>query len=249
MLWYYYASSNLKRWSLSVRLKNLFLQKETKVIKKNLSVLVFAVFVAGGIFAQEKPDVVYKHQSFDMLIGINWGLGLTSNIGDFFNVSGGMPEGNYAFTSDFGLTYDFYLFNWLSFNTGLLLHPDIYAILDQKFDAADKFTDVAATPVCLTIPLAAHVNIPMVEWLYAGIGLNLNIPISSMLDQTGTAEIDTKGDFFVGLPIDIGFDLVKPGRGGGRFLFRITPEFHEKGTAVPVGFIWQVYNWKIYSKK
>jgi hypothetical protein len=58
-----------------------------------------------------------------------------------------------------------------------------------------------------------------------------------------------KGDFFVGLPIDIGFDSVKPGRGGGRFFFRITPEFHKKGVAVPIGFIWQIYNWKIYSKK
>jgi hypothetical protein len=61
----------------------------------------------------------------------------------------------------------------------------------------------------------------------------------------GLAGIDTKGDFFVGLPIDIGFDLVKPGRGGGRFFFRITPEFHEKGTVLPIGFIWQMYNWKI----
>jgi hypothetical protein len=62
----------------------------------------------------------------------------------------------------------------------------------------------------------------------------------------GLAEgFDTNGDFFVGLPIDIGFDFVKPGRGGGRFFFRITPEFHEGGTVLPIGFIWQIYNWKI----
>jgi hypothetical protein len=220
--------------------------------KKSILVLVLAVFVAGGVFAQEAsetPEVVHKHQPFDMLLGLNFGLGLTPNIGDFFDVADedGMPKGNYALAFDFGLTYDFYLYNWLSFNTGLLMHPDIYLILDQDFKGVTSFTDIASAPFCLTIPLAAHVNIPKVEWLYVGIGLSLNIPLFGMLDSVGS--IDTKGDFFVGLPIDIGFDSVKPGRGGGRFFFRITPEFHKKGVAVPIGFIWQIYNWKIYSKK
>jgi hypothetical protein len=186
-----------------------------------------------------------------MLLGINAGMGITPNMGELFSeVSNNrIPKGNYAITFDFGLTYDFYLFNWLSFNTGLLLHPDIYLVLDQDFNNVDSFTDIAATPLCLTIPFAAHVNIPKVEWLYAGIGLSLNIPVTSMLDGTVDLGVDTKGDFFVGLPIDIGFDFVKPGRGGGRFFFRITPEFHENGTAVPIGFMWQIYNWKLYSKK
>jgi hypothetical protein len=128
---------------------------------------------------------------------------------------------------------------------GLLLHPDVYIILDQELSNISSFTDIAASPLCLTIPLAAHVNIPNAEWLYAGIGLSLNIPVTGMFD--GLAEVDTKGKFFAGLPIDVGFDFVKPGKGGGRFFFRITPEFHEKGIAVPIGFIWQIYNWKIYS--
>ena len=219
--------------------------------KKRGLVLVLAIFIVGGVFAQD-ADAVHKHEPFDMLLGLNFGLGISPNIGDLFNISGDtVPKGNYALAVDFGLTYDFYLFNWLSFNTGLLLHPDIYAILDQDGSGIDSFTDIAATPLCLTIPLAAHVNIPGVEWLYTGIGLNLNIPILGMLDGAVSADdtVDTKGDFFVGLPIDIGFDFVKPGRGGGRFFFRITPEFHKKGVAVPIGFIWQIYNWKIYSRK
>jgi hypothetical protein len=216
--------------------------KEKKMAKKGLLALVLASVLARGIFAQED---IHKHQSFDMLLGLNSGIGITPNMGELFSSlnNSRIPSGNYALAYDFGLTYDFYLFNWLSFNTGLLLHPDVYLVLDQDLENVDNFTDIAATPLCLTIPLAAHINVPKVEWLYAGIGLNLNIPISGIFD--GLAGIDTKGDFFAGLPIDIGFDFVKPGRGGGRFFFRITPEFHENGTAVPIGFIWQIYNWKL----
>jgi hypothetical protein len=213
--------------------------------KNGLLALVLASVLVGGIFAQERDPAAAKHQSFDMLLGLNLGIGVSPNMGELFSAisDSRIPKGNYAMIFDFGLTYDFYLFNWLSFNTGLLLHPDVYLILSQDLENVDNFTDIAATPLCLTIPLAAHINVPKVEWLYAGIGLSLNFPIVGMFD--GLAEIDTKGDFFVGLPIDIGFDFVKPGRGGGRFFFRITPEFHEKGTALPIGFIWQIYNWKI----
>jgi hypothetical protein len=217
------------------------------MIKKGLFVLVLASFVAGGIFAQDS-GAVHKHEPFDMLIGINFGMGITANIGDLFNISEDtIPGGNYALTLDSGLSYDFYLFNWLSFSTGFFLHPDIYLILDQDLMNVTSFTDVAATPLCLTIPFEAHVNVPKVEWLYAGVGLTLNIPISDMLD--GEIGVDTKGKFFVGLPIDFGFDFVKAGKGGSRFFFRITPEFHEKGTTLPIGFIWQLYNWRIYSRK
>jgi len=110
----------------------------------------------------------------------------------------------------------------------------------------------------LTIPFAAHVNIPYVEWLYTGIGLNINIPLFGMLDSTindsGGPKISTKGKTFVGLPIDLGFDFVKPGRGGARFFFRVTPEFHKVDgvdktfVTVPIGFAWQIWNWKVLVK-
>jgi len=208
--------------------------------------LVFGM-TGTAVFAQEE----HKHQPFDVLIGFNFGLGVTSNIGDVFSISGDkIPQGNYALIFDLGLTTDFYLFNWLSFNSGLLLHPDIYLLLDRDLRGVDSFTDIAATPLCLTIPLAAHINVPYVEWLYVGLGLSLNFPIKSLLDSADVAkDVDTKGDFFVGLPVDFGFDFVKPGKGGRRFFFRITPEFHKGGTTVPIGFIWQPYNWKIFSLK
>jgi hypothetical protein len=214
--------------------------------KNGLLALVLASVLAGGIFAQGRDSAAAKHQSFDMLLGLNFGIGMSPNMGELFSAisDSRIPEGNYAMAYDLGLTYDFYLFDWLSFNTGVLVHPDIYLLLDHDWENVDNFTDIAATPLCLTIPLAAHINVPKVEWLYAGIGLSLNFPIMGMFD--GLAEdFDTKGDFFIGLPIDIGFDFVKPGRGGGRFFFRITPEFHEGGTVLPIGFIWQIYNWKI----
>ena len=190
-------------------------------------------------FAQEE-----KHQQFDVLMGLNFGMGITPNVGRLF--SGDIPSGNYALTFDFGLTGDFYIFNWLSLNTGLLLHPDIYLTLDRDVEV-DNFKDIAAAPLCLTVPLMVHVNIPRAEWLYMGIGLNFNFPITGMFDSI--ADVDTKGNFFVGLPIDLGFDFVQPGSGGVRFFFRVTPEFHEYGKALPVGFVWQIWNWKLHGKK
>ena len=225
--------------------------------RKVVLVLVLAGMLAGvggGVFAQDEDgeEVVHKHKPFDMLLGLNYGMGVTPNIGELLSGSTSIPKGNYAFIVDVGLTYDFYLFYWLSFNTGFMLHEDTYLLLDQNFENTGKLSDILATPLCITIPIGAHFNIPKVEWLYAGISLTLNIPIASLLDSassgTGLEKVDTKGDFFVGLPIDIGFDFIKPGRGGGRFFFRITPEFHEKGTTVPIGFIWQLHNFKLYSK-
>jgi hypothetical protein len=208
--------------------------------KKSLIVVVLAIVIAGGAFAQEE----HKHESLDVLMGINYGMGITPNIGRLF--SGDIPSGNYALTFDFGLTTDFYALKYLSFSTGIFMHPDIYVTLDRDKEV-ENFTDVAAVPLCLTIPFAVHVNIPYAEWLYMGIGVSLNYPIFSILDSV--VNKDTRGPFFIGLPMDLGFDFVKPGGGGMRFFFRVTPEFHEKGTAVPIGFVWQVWNWKLFGKK
>jgi len=215
-------------------------------MKNNLVlVLLMVVLLVGGAYAQEEN----KYQPFDVLIGFNFGLGITPNIFGASKRSDEekIPKRNYAFICDFGITGDFYLFNWLSVNTGLLLHPGVYVFLDHDLSNIFGFFDITAAPLCLTIPIAAHVNIPKAEWLYAGIGLSLNIPLFSMLGPAMDGEfyIDTKGNYFIGLPIDLGFDFIKPGRGGARFFFRIAPEFHKKGTVVPIGFIWQIWNWKV----
>jgi hypothetical protein len=91
----------------------------------------------------------------------------------------------------------------------------------------------------------AHLNMPRFEWLYLGFGLTINIPLIGMLDSLDGG-IDTKGNLFVSLPIDIGFDLMPNKKNGMRFFFRITPTILERGTVVPIGFVWQIYNWKIF---
>jgi hypothetical protein len=214
--------------------------------KKALMVLVLACALTGGAFAKD-----HKHQSFDMMLGLNFGEGLTPNFFRLFQAgtSDAIPAGNYAVTLDLGMTFDFYLLYWLSFTTGALLHPDIYLLLDQNIENIENFTDIAATPVCLTIPIAAHINIPKAEWLYAGVGVNFNIPLYSFLDSVITDEngapVDTKGKSFIGLPIDIGFDFIRAGRGGMRLFFRLNPEFHERGITFPIGLNWQIWNWRL----
>ena len=220
------------------------------MIKKGLFVLILVVVIAGSVFAQGGSRE-HKHAQFDVLIGINWGIGFSPNsVRIPFKVVGSdqIPKGHYAVVVDFGATFDFYLLNWLSFNTGLLFRQAGYLFLDNpkpKDDIEDTtdFADIATIPFALTIPLMAHVNIPRAEWLYIGAGVSFNIPVSGFLDDV--MDFEAKGSFFVGIPIDIGFDFIKPGKGGSRLFFRITPEFHKLGTVVPISLVWQIWNFRI----
>jgi hypothetical protein len=222
--------------------------------KRVFFVLLFAALAAGWAGAEENSGarpIAHKHNRFDLLLGMNLGIGMTANYGDLANApsAGGpikiFPKGNYAFIADIGISIDLYLSSWLSLNTGLYLHPDLYYISDTKTIAYD-LRDVMWAPICATIPIAAHINIPKVEWLYAGMGLTINIPIIEM--PGGMKGVDRKGKSFLGMPIDIGFDFTKPNRNGSRFFFRFTQEFHEGGTVVPVGVIWQIHNWQLNRK-
>jgi hypothetical protein len=213
-------------------------------MKKIFCWLVLANIITPAIFSQtEKPSI---HQPFDVLIGLNIGFGgmETGNITH-------KKAGTLVISADLGVTGDFYIFNWLSVTTGLLLHPEGHLILDSDISEINgesfSLTDYAATPICLTIPISTHINIPHVEWLYAGLGLHINMPVASLLGSANL-DVDTKGGVFLSLPIDLGFDLIKADKGGARFFFRVTPTFLEKGVVVPVGFIWQIHNWKVYSK-
>jgi hypothetical protein len=223
-------------------------------MKKLFYIVALLGVITKAIFAQEvnsdttaQDEKIYRHQQFDMLIGINAGFGgmMTGGILDG-------KKGTLALSFDIGLNYDFYVLDWVSVNTGLLLHPEGHLVLDKdvaKIDHKDfNMVDYAAMPLCLTIPIAVHINIPCADWLYTGLGLNINIPLVSLLDSANL-DIDTKGDVFLSLPIDLGFDMIRADKGGARFFFRVTPTFLAKGVVVPVGFIWQIYNWKIYSKK
>lgn len=208
--------------------------------KKIIVALILIALFSGSVFGLNN-----KHESGNMLLGIDLGVGVTPSM---YNVKENtIPTGNYAVAFDVGLNFDYYLFNWLSLSSGIFMHSGIYLFLDKPLDTIvtnTKFTDWVTTPVCFTLPIMAHFNIPVVDFLYLGAGLTLNFPVSSMLDSQ-LPGIDTKGKFYLGLPIDLGFDFIKPGRGGARFFFRITPEIHEPGTPVLVGFMWQIYNFKI----
>ncbi|MDR3172117.1 MAG: hypothetical protein LBU17_10925 [Treponema sp.] len=219
-------------------------------MKKLFYIVALLGVITKAIFAQEvnsdtaaaQDEKIYRHQQFDMLIGINAGFGgmMTGGILDG-------KKGTLALSFDIGLNYDFYVLDWFSVNTGLLLHPEGHLVLDKDIAEIDhkdfNLVNYAATPLCLTIPIAVHVNVPGTDWLYTGLGVNINIPVISLLNSA--IDTDIKGGVFVSMPIDFGFDLIKPGKGGMRFFMRITPTFVEHGTTVPIGFIWQIYNWKI----
>jgi hypothetical protein len=199
------------------------------------------------VFAQNGRP--HKHEASDMLIGINTGMGamITGNI---FS----LKKGSFVAAMDVGLSYDFYIFRWLSATTGVMLHPQLSVVLkeDMSENSDFEFLDILRSPLCITIPFQVHFNIPLVEWLYAGFGVNINIPFRNMLSNALTDEFnlpDTRGGVFISLPVDLGFDMIKPGGGGSRFFFRVTPSFLEGGTVIPVGFIWQIYNFRIYHKK
>jgi hypothetical protein len=212
---------------------------------KRFVAIAVAIFTLGS-GASAQTDKTHKHEQFDMLLGLNLGLGgiATGNI-----VKGG--SGTFALSVDMGLTFDFYIFNYLSVNTGILLHPEAHLIIEdnmQKNYTSDfTLSDYAAVPLCISLPIMAHLNIPRLEWLYLGFGLNINIPLMGMLDSLDD-DIDTKGNVFVGLPIDIGSDLMQQNKNGMRFFFRITPTILENGIVVPVSCVWQIYNWKIFRR-
>ena len=215
-------------------------------MKKFVFILIISLFLAGNAFSQ----VANKHGKGAMLIGFDVGAAGTTNFTKILKSSASYSKGNYGLNFGAGVHFDYYLNNVFSLGTGLRYQPGIYLFLDKDYDfsKSTSFSDIAKSPICLTVPIMAHINVPVFQWLYAGAGVNLNFPIGSLLDSQIPVELgdfDTKGNFFIGIPIDLGFDFISAGQGGMRIFFRVTPEFHEGGTVVPIGFIWQVFNIKL----
>jgi hypothetical protein len=214
-------------------------------MKKMASFVVLAVVLSSFGFAQEKPasETAHRYKPFDMLLGFSAGGG--------FNMKGRpfeLEQDSFFIVDAYaGVNYDFYILNWLSASTGLYAYEVVS--MNNKADLSNSdltASDVMRTPFALTIPLSAHVNMPGLEWLYLGAGMNFNIPLFSLLASNPNIP-DTKGDPYISLPIDVGFDFTA---GGSlwRILFRATPHFFKPDTLVTFGLMVQ-RNIKIYSKK
>ncbi|GHV55699.1 hypothetical protein AGMMS49579_19140 [Spirochaetia bacterium] len=175
----------------------------------------------------------HKHEAFDMLLGIGTGI-------DLGGLLVSSKDTDKQFDINTGVNYDFYVSPWLSVSTGLMSGLSI----TEGYDGSSG-------GLYMTIPFSVHFNIPYIEWLYVGIGVGLNIPITSY------------AKYFTSLPIDIGLDFAKIGeRAGGRLIFKIIPNFYTYNgfgyygnsttihqTITTSGLVWQFYNWKISSKK
>jgi len=209
-----------------------------------LTVFILIFVLTGSVFSAEQP----RHQRGDMYAGLNLGVGFTPSLFNTISVGDSFPRGTYALTFDLGMSYDYYQTGWLSFSAGLSAHFGMYAFLPSPMQVGPNvgFQDIAAIPASLTIPLSAHINVPYLDFLYAGIGVSLNVPVFSLLASDDPESIrQLEEDVFLGMPIDIGFDLMSEDSGGMRIFFRITPEIHRNGTVVPIGFVWQIFNLKI----
>ncbi|GHV74365.1 hypothetical protein AGMMS49940_16670 [Spirochaetia bacterium] len=250
--------------------------------KKGILGLGLAILVTGGVFAQEKSPT-YKHDAGDMLLGLNWSffgammntnpVNAFSKVGDSLNFDV-KPDGtNFKVDAsidlpkffatarilNLGLSYEYYLFHWMSVGTGLGFGPEVNAVTKggrtgitvtgattedaAKEEAINKALEVVHVQagLFLTIPFNVHFNIPKVEWLYTGLGAEIHIPVSDAgLDRLfpdGIAEYlpggSIKGKMFVSMPIDLGFDFSRIKNNGkparSRLLFRVEPEFFGNG--------------------
>ena len=220
-------------------------------MKKSILILALFFILAGTAFAQ-KLD---KHHSGSILIGGSIGAGFTPNVFSGFSSSSNISKGNYAFSAGAGAHLDYYFNNMFSITSGVGVQAGIYAFLDREINFMDEdanLVDIAKTPISITIPVMAHINFPFFQFLYAGVGVNFNIPVGSITDEISVrvdgqnasdyVDFDTKGKFFVGVPVDVGFDFISAGQGGMRLFFRVTPEFHDGKTVVPIGLVWQIFN-------
>jgi hypothetical protein len=246
------------------------------------------------------PEVTHKHKAGDMLLGLNWSffgammnanpMDVFSKVGDSLDFAPTGSAGNYGVTAsidlpqffatvrgiNIGLSYEYYIFHWMSVGTGLGFGPEVNVATkggthkitvsaagtedEAKEAAVNKALEVVHVQagLFLTIPFNVHFNIPKVEWLYGGLGIELHIPVSDAgLDSLIGEDIaqylpggSIKGKMFVSLPIDIGFDFSRVKANGkearSRLFFRIEPEFFDNGLmSLPISLVWQSNLWKL----
>ncbi|MCL2273230.1 MAG: hypothetical protein FWC19_10560, partial [Treponema sp.] len=90
-------------------------------MKKLFIFLMSVAILATSVFAQNEEESIgennqlKKHQFLDQYFGLSIG-------------AAGMRTNDHGiFTGNFGVTYGFYLHEWISINTGLLFHTEVYA--------------------------------------------------------------------------------------------------------------------------
>ena len=206
-------------------------------MKKLIFFIMSIAVLAAPVFSQNSEEnnnensVIKKHWFLDQYFGLSIG-------------AAGMKTADHGvFTTNFGVTYSFYLNEWISIDAGLLFHTEIYTKNNLLTN-----NNPMMTPLCFTVPIGVHLNIPKVEWLYTGLSIAVNIPIID-LRSPGSHDFFGRNSVFISLPVDFGFDLIKAGRGGSRVFIRVTPTFHKGGITFPVGFVWQIYNLKVFAPK
>jgi hypothetical protein len=199
---------------------------------KNICLVLMVIgLLAFPVFAQEEMEnnLEKKHEQFNQFFGVNVGVG-----GMKISDSG-------IFTANLGVGYGFYLFDWLSINSGVSFHTEIYSGSNLLSSG-----EAMQTPFCFTIPIGFHFNIPKAEWIYTGVSLAVNIPIADF-QSSNNQNAFSGNKVFLSIPIDLGFDFIRTGSGGPRLLLRATPTFHETGVVVPVGIMLQIWNWRVFT--
>lgn len=170
-------------------------------MKNKFLLVVLCVFlICGFAYSQE------KHNAGDMLLGIaldGYGYMSTSDL----TMLGGL-----------GLTYEYYIFNWLSASGGFFGNGGVVARGTNLGSAEGKAT-AGGIPFYLQIPLDVHVNIPKVAWIYTGLGFSFDIPLFSMSDTIIGVPASTMASFLA-IHGDIGLDFIK--KHGWRVLLRVS---------------------------
>jgi hypothetical protein len=199
----------------------------------------------------------------------NFGVDTSINLPKFFATLRGL---------NLGLSFEYYIFHWMTVGTGLGVGPEVNVVTKggkTGIKVTGKTTEDDAEEAAihealrvlhvqaglfLTIPFNVHFNIPKVEWLYGGLGAEIHIPVSDLgLDSLINTETDVtkylpggsiKGETFVSLPIDIGFDFSRVKKNGkparSRLFLRVEPEFFGEGMmSLPISLVWQSNLWKL----
>jgi hypothetical protein len=187
--------------------------------------------MSGTVFAQEDEAVAAPkppaHRKGDMNLGLTIGIDL--NIADIPPNNNGAALGYGAEAADVmkkggkgndnklvaGLTFDYYLLDWLPLTGGLLFQTNAgggigYDVIESSI--AGSLTEVHFWPkvYSLQIPVSAHVN----WWrLYTGAGLAVDIPVAAEIEGFKDANdnvIDSDTGFKalpnVAVFADLGFD-------------------------------------------